>query len=121
MRVEFTVSETPVSDYLIGLDIGTSMSKAALFDRRGREVGATGRRTRVRSPHPGWNEMEAEDLFAAAAGACRELLAETRVDPKDIRGLGISASHGRRLADRCGGRRSATRHPMERWPRPNPS
>ena len=69
MRVEFTVSETPESDYLIGLDIGTSMSKAALFDRRGREVSATGSRTRVRSPHPGWSEMEAEDLFAAAASA----------------------------------------------------
>jgi sugar (pentulose or hexulose) kinase len=80
-----------VSDYLIGLDIGASMSKAALFDRRGPEVGATGRRTRVRHPHPGWNEMEAEDLFAAASGACRALLAETRVNPKEIRGLGISA------------------------------
>ena len=85
------MSETPLSDYLIGLDIGTSMSKAALFDRRGREVGATGSRTRVRSPHPGWSEMEAEDLFAAAASACRELLAQTCVDPQEVRGLGLSA------------------------------
>ena len=80
-----------MSDYLIGLDIGTSMSKAALFDRRGREVGVTGSRTRVRSPHPSWSEMEAEDLFAAATSACRELLAQTHVDPQEVRGLGLSA------------------------------
>ena len=80
-----------MSDYVIGLDIGTSMSKAALFDRSGREIGATGSRTRVRNPHPGWSEMEAEDLFAAAASACRELLAQTRIDPRDVRGLGLSA------------------------------
>ena len=80
-----------MSDYLIGLDIGTSMSKAALFDRRGREIGAAGSRTRVRSPHSGWSEMDAEDLFAAATSACRELIAETRVDPREVRGLGLSA------------------------------
>ena len=58
-----------MSDYVLGLDVGTSMTKAALFDRNGREIGSTGQRTHVLSPRSGWQEMEAEDLFAAAAGA----------------------------------------------------
>ena len=80
-----------MSEYLIGLDVGTSMTKAALFDRDGREIASAGQRTRVLSPHPGWFEMDADDLFAAATGACRDLLAKTGVAPGAVRGLGLSA------------------------------
>ena len=80
-----------MGNYFVGLDVGTSMTKAALFSGDGREIESTGRRTAVFSPHPGWFEMEAEDLYAAAAEACRDLLAKAGVDGGDVRGLGISA------------------------------
>jgi len=79
-----------VAEYVLGLDVGTSVTKAALFDRDGNEIGSSGRRTSVRSPHAGWYEMEAEGLFAAAAGACREALAATGIAAADIGGLAIS-------------------------------
>jgi sugar (pentulose or hexulose) kinase len=80
-----------LSDYLIGLDVGTSVTKAALFDRQGREIACTGQRTRVVSPNPGWFEMDPEDLFSAATRACRDLIASTDVKAGDVRGLGLSA------------------------------
>ncbi|MCX5512742.1 FGGY-family carbohydrate kinase [Kaistia algarum] len=76
--------------YVLGLDVGTSVTKAALFDRDGREIGSSGRRTSVHSPHPGWYEMDAESLFAAAAGACREALATTGIGAAYVEGLAIS-------------------------------
>jgi sugar (pentulose or hexulose) kinase len=79
-----------VGGYVLGLDVGTSVTKAALFDRDGREMGSSGRRTSVHSPHPGWYEMDAESLFTAAAGACREALATTVIDAADVEGLAIS-------------------------------
>ena len=88
------------SDYLIGLDIGTSMTKAALFDRDGREIACVGQRTRVSSPHPGWFEMDPEDLFAAAARACREVVATAGVPPR-IMGIG-PAPATQALLDRLG-------------------
>src|SRR5262249_39069875 len=74
-----------------GLDVGTSMTKAALFDRNGREIASTGQRSRVSGPHPGWCEMEAEELFASAAASCRDLLAKAGVDAREVQGLAISA------------------------------
>lgn len=80
-----------MSEYVIGLDVGTSMTKAALFDRSGREIAATGQRSQVSSPRPGWFEMEGEALFAAAAASCRDLLAKAAVQACDVKGLAISA------------------------------
>lgn len=79
-----------MAGYVLGLDVGTSVTKAALFDRVGHEIGSSGRRTGVRSPHPGWYEMEAEDLFGAAAAASRDALAKTGIRPEEVEGLAIS-------------------------------
>jgi sugar (pentulose or hexulose) kinase len=80
-----------VPQYIVGLDIGTSVTKAALFDRGGREIAATSHRTTVLSPRPGWYEMEPDALFDAAATACRELLGQAAVSADDVAGVAISA------------------------------
>ena len=80
-----------MGEYVIGLDVGTSMTKAALFDRSGREIAATAQRSQVSSPRPGWFDMEGESLFAAATTSCQDLLGKAAVDPRDVKGLAISA------------------------------
>ena len=74
--------------YVLGLDIGTSVTKAALFDRSGREVAVASGRTRVISLHPGWYEMDAEEQRAAVVSACRQVLAGR--DPADVAALAIT-------------------------------
>ncbi|CCV08300.1 hypothetical protein MESS2_730196 [Mesorhizobium metallidurans STM 2683] len=89
--------------YIIGLDVGTSVTKAALFDRAGRKLAATSLRTAVLSPHAGWYEMEPDELFDAACAACRELMAA----------VGIASRWcGRNLVERRQG--TGTGRPVDR-------
>ena len=41
---------------VIGLDIGTSVTKAAVFDSRGRELAVASSRTEVSRPQPAWSD-----------------------------------------------------------------
>ncbi|MBR7181888.1 MAG: FGGY-family carbohydrate kinase [Clostridia bacterium] len=77
--------------YLLGLDIGTSAVKAALFEKAGgnRPVGVTSATYPIYYPAPGCVEQEPEDWWRAIVTATRELLRETGVDPDLIAGIGI--------------------------------
>lgn len=81
-----------MSRHFLGLDAGSSVTKAALFDREGRLVGNASRRVTQRRPHPGWCELDPEEAWKAAASVIREVLATTGVAPSEIGGLGISAA-----------------------------
>ena len=63
--------------YFIGLDNGGTATKAALFDRRGKEIGKAVVATASITPKPGFVER-------------------TGVDAKDVAGIGI-AGHGKGL------------------------
>ena len=45
----------------LGLDIGTSVTKAAVLDSRGPEVATASSRTAVLRPISAWSEMDPED------------------------------------------------------------
>lgn len=77
--------------YVIGLDIGTSVTKAALFDRSGLEIGVASKRTRTLSPSPGLFEMEAEELWRAVVDVSNAVVEKCGVNPADIEGLAITA------------------------------
>ncbi len=42
----------------IGLDAGTSLTKAAIFDLDGRELAVAEKPTAVERPRPGWSEID---------------------------------------------------------------
>ena len=66
----------PDTDLILGLDAGTSVVKAALFDRGGRELAVVRRPTPLYSPEPTWSETSMEATWAMAAEAIRTLLAQ---------------------------------------------
>ncbi|MDH7601021.1 MAG: xylulokinase [Armatimonadota bacterium] len=83
--------------YLLGIDIGTSGTKALLIDAdRGGEVVASSTKTYpLYTPKPLWAEQEPEDWWQATIAAIREILDESGVDPNRIQGLGLSGQmHG---------------------------
>ena len=49
--------------YVIGLDNGCTVSKAALFDMQGHEIAVASKQTPLITPHPGYNERNMEDLW----------------------------------------------------------
>ncbi len=62
---------------LLGLDVGTSSTKAVLFDVGGVELArAISHPYRNFSPHPGWVQQDPEELWSAVVSTIREVLLE---------------------------------------------
>lgn len=75
---------------LIGLDIGTSTTKALLLDTDKGVIGSVTADYPLYSPHPGWSEQEPEDMWQATITAILGLLEKFNVDPQAIKGIGLS-------------------------------
>lgn len=75
---------------LIGLDIGTSTTKALLLDTDKGVIGSVTADYPLYSPHPGWSEQEPEDMWQATVKAVRGLLEKFNVDPEAVKGIGLS-------------------------------
>jgi sugar (pentulose or hexulose) kinase len=82
---------TTQPDLLLGLDAGTSVVKAALFDRAGRELAVARRPTPVFTPRPGWSETSMLATWEMAAAAMRELWA-AGVDPQRVAAVGLTGN-----------------------------
>jgi L-xylulokinase len=70
--------------YLVGVDNGGTMSKAAVFTQDGRELAAAARKVELLQPHPGWSERDMAAMWRGTAEAIREAVAQSGVDPAKI-------------------------------------
>jgi len=81
--------------HLLGIDVGTSGTKALLIKTDGEAVASSTRIYPLYTPYPLWAEQDPEDWWQATIGAIRDVLSESGVDPKSIRGMGLSGQmHG---------------------------
>jgi L-xylulokinase len=78
------------TDSVIGLDVGSTLIKAARFDLRGREIAVAERRVPLINPRPGWVERDAAATWRAAA-ACLRAVAAPRVVAVGVTGCGNGA------------------------------
>ena len=100
---------TPKPSFLLGIDAGTSVVKAALLDAHGREHMAVARRTTLKTPHPAWAEVSMTETWDMTAQAIRQLLALSGVPGDQIAAVGITGNMiGAWLID-AAGIRCATR------------
>jgi len=76
---------------LLGIDIGTSALKAALFTPQGRPVDWVSIDYCVSTPHPGWAEQDPKLWWDAACQALR-LLWDKGHAPKDILAVGVDGA-----------------------------
>ena len=90
-------------EYLIGIDLGTSGTKTVLFDREGRVAASATVEYPLYQERNGWAEQDPQDWWNAACQTLREVMAQSGVDPKDVKGLGISGQmHGLVMLDEAG-------------------
>lgn len=75
--------------YLMGIDIGTSACKVAVFDRQGQVLAAASGDYPVYYPREGWAEQDPEEWWSAVCGAVRQVLQKADVRPEEIAGVGI--------------------------------
>ena len=70
--------------FLLGIDNGGTVAKAALFSLDGREVAVAAGKSETLSPAPGWTEFDMDKLWSAVATAVRQVLATAAIDPRQI-------------------------------------
>jgi len=84
-----------MADYLMGIDVGTTGTKAVLVQPSGRIVARATHEYPLHTPRPGWAEQDPADWWRATVAAIRDVLQASGVGPEEVRGLGLSGQqHG---------------------------
>ena len=88
---------------LLGLDVGTTGTKGVVFDLEGHAIASAYREYPLRSPRPGWQELDPEEVWSCVREVLAEVAGKTTGDP--IRAMAISAQgeavHAVDKAGRC--------------------
>jgi xylulokinase len=94
---------------LLGIDLGTSGTKATLVDRDGRTVASATVEHPTRAPHPGHSEQDPEDWWRSTIGAVRAAVGDRG---RSVAALGLTGQmHGLVMVDAGG----ATLRPCILW------
>ena len=70
--------------YLIGVDLGTSSTKAGLYSGDGTLVAEASVEVPILYPQPGVVEQENEDFYTTAAQAIRTVMQQSGADPNEV-------------------------------------
>ena len=88
---------------LLGIDIGTSGTKSVLFDETGKALAKSTVEYPLYQPKNGWAEQEPGDWWRAVSQSVRAVIETSGVDPRDIKGVGLSGQmHGLVMLDENG-------------------
>ena len=87
--------------YLLGLDIGTSGTKTALFDENGQTIATATYGYDLFQPQSGWAEQNPEDWWTACVQGIKDVMEKSKVKNSQIKGVGLSGQmHGLVLLDK---------------------
>ncbi|MBI1824113.1 MAG: glycerol kinase [Nitrospirae bacterium] len=79
-----------MTEYLLGLDQGSSYSKAVLVDRKGKTVSQAAMGLDAFRPRPGWVEQDPRAILKSQLGAVGKMLRSVNNKKIEISGLGIA-------------------------------
>lgn len=74
---------------LLGIDIGTSACKIAVFEKNGTVIAAGSGDYPVYYPQPGWAEQNPDEWWTAVCETIKTLLQKNHIDAQEIAGVGI--------------------------------
>jgi gluconokinase len=78
------------ASYFIGVDVGTTSTKAIAFSADGRVRAQSSQMYGLHVPQPGWAEQDPEEILAAVVAAIRVVMQQ--VEPGAVAALGFSAA-----------------------------
>jgi len=81
-----------MADYLLGLDYGTGGAKACIIDPEGQVLGFAFEEYPFFHDKPGWSEHDAMGYWQVACRLIRDCLSQARINPGEIRGIGVSSA-----------------------------
>ena len=76
--------------HILGLDVGTSLIKAAVYDEAGAALGEAEEKVAVLSPRAGWAEQNMEDVWRGAAKTIKSAILAAEADAEDIAAVGVA-------------------------------
>lgn len=79
-----------MADWLLGIDQGTSSSRAVVFDGALRPVASAQREFTQHYPQPGWVEHDPEEIWSSTLDVARRAIADSGVQASDIAAIGIT-------------------------------
>jgi xylulokinase len=86
--------------HLLGIDLGTSGTKAIAIDASGRVVASATRGHPVSTPRPGWSEQDPECWWTSTVEAVRAVVAAIPGGGDSVGGIGLSGQmHGLVMID----------------------
>ena len=77
-------------EYLLGIDVGTSGAKTALFDTAGNAVACKTVEYPLSQPRNGWAEQDPRDWWNAVRAGVRAVLRESGISIDAVRGVGLT-------------------------------
>lgn len=84
--------------YLLGVDVGTAGTKAALYDEEGRRLGEGFRPSRLHQERPGWVRQDLDEMYEESVGAIRACLTSSGVRSTEVAAVAL----GGQMAGICG-------------------
>ncbi|MDQ8733972.1 gluconokinase [Paenibacillus sp. LHD-38] len=80
------------STYVIGVDIGTTSTKAVLFDTDGRLISTHSIEYPLYSPKPAIAEQDPDEIFRAVIGTIKHTLLKSGADPENVLCVSFSSA-----------------------------
>ncbi|MEM3489232.1 MAG: FGGY family carbohydrate kinase [Nitrososphaerota archaeon] len=80
-----------VPNLFIGIDVGTSSTKAILVDSQGKSLATSRQEYPMYRPYPGWAENNPDDWVRAVENCIHTLIRNSQVESTNIKGLCIVA------------------------------
>ncbi len=88
---------------LLGIDVGTTGTKAVLLDPSGRVLGVAAHEYPLLTPQPGWTEQMPSAWWDATVTGVRRVLAQSGVEGAAVGGVGLTGQmHGLVALDAAG-------------------
>lgn len=77
--------------FLIGVDLGTSGTKTAIYDLEGSPVAEAFCEVQIHYPKPGIVEQETHDFYDSAAKTVKECIQKSGIDPKEVAAIAFDS------------------------------
>lgn len=79
-----------MAQYILALDQGTTSSRAILFDKQQNIIGISQKEFTQHYLKEGWVEHDPMEIYSSQYAVMMEVIAQSGVDVKDIKGIGIT-------------------------------
>ncbi len=73
--------------YLIGVDLGTMGTKAAIFDTDGSLVAEAYEESKLYYPKPGWVEQDPDEIYGSALRTIQACVEQSKINPIQVAGI----------------------------------